>query len=271
MFVSVIIPTYKDVEALELILGALKLQTYKNFEVIIAEDNDSQEVINFLKDYKSDYKIKHFSHSDDGYQKPRALNEAIKVSSGYYLIFFDGDCLPYSNFLEAHVKASDEKKVLCGRRVNLGDVFSRNLRSKNLYVEDLEHNFLKYYFKIKRDGARHLECGIRIISSLKFQKLLKSEIALIGCNFSLHKDNLLKVNGFDESYPKNTTLADDVDLEWRLKAIDLSVESVKYTAHLLHLNHPRANRVVSNIDNLKVISKNKAENKFFCKDGILKS
>ena len=38
MKVSVIIAVYKDVEALELIIESLKNQTYKNFEVIIAED-----------------------------------------------------------------------------------------------------------------------------------------------------------------------------------------------------------------------------------------
>ena len=53
MKVSVIVPTYKDTQALELILDALKLQTYKDFEVIVAEDDDSDEVKVFLEKYKS--------------------------------------------------------------------------------------------------------------------------------------------------------------------------------------------------------------------------
>ncbi|WP_324171151.1 glycosyltransferase [Sulfurimonas sp.] len=270
MLVSVIIPTYKDLEALELILKALESQTYKNFEVVVAEDNDSDDVKEYLKDNNLKLKIKHYSQADDGYQKPKALNGAVKLCEGEYIIFFDGDCLPYSNFVEAHIGNANYNYVLCGRRVNLGDEYSHYLRSKKINVKELEKHFFKNYFKMKKDGARHLECGMKVILKLKFNKLLKTKTALIGCNFSLHKKNLLMINGFDESYSKNTTLADDVDLEWRLQALGLSVKSVKYSAHLLHLNHPRANRVRDNLDNLKIMNNKKLKNKFYCSSGILR-
>ena len=45
MQVSLIVAVYKDIEALSLIVKALKLQTYKNFELIIAEDNKSKKMI----------------------------------------------------------------------------------------------------------------------------------------------------------------------------------------------------------------------------------
>ena len=271
MLVSIILPTYKDTQALKLILDALKLQTYKEFEVVVAEDDNSDEVKVLLENYSSKYEIKHFSQVDEGYQKPKALNGAIGIAKGEYLIFFDGDCLPYSNFIAAHVKNAQVDRVLCGRRVNLGDEFSADLRSAKLNVSDLEHHFFKYYFDIKKDGARHVECGMKAISTLYMHKLMKKKTALIGCNFSLYKNKLVDVNGFDESYPKNTTLADDVDLEWRLQSIGLEVYSVKYTAYLLHLNHPRADRVGSNIENLNLMNQRRDKNHFFCKDGLIKS
>ena len=49
MKVSVIIAVYKDVEALELIIESLKNQTYKNFEVIIAEDEQDKKIQTFIK------------------------------------------------------------------------------------------------------------------------------------------------------------------------------------------------------------------------------
>jgi len=49
--VSVIITTYKDLEALGLTLDALILQDYKNIEVVIAEDDNDQSTIEFLKNY----------------------------------------------------------------------------------------------------------------------------------------------------------------------------------------------------------------------------
>ena len=53
--VTVLIPTYKDIVALKLILDALQYQTYTNFEIIVAEDDNSQETKDFLKNYKSKY------------------------------------------------------------------------------------------------------------------------------------------------------------------------------------------------------------------------
>ena len=52
MKASLIIAVYNDLEALGLILDALKTQTYKNFEVIIAEDGNSSEMKEFISKVK---------------------------------------------------------------------------------------------------------------------------------------------------------------------------------------------------------------------------
>ncbi len=52
MFTTILIPTYKDINALELILNSLKIQTYNKFDVIVAEDDNSIEVKHFLKNIK---------------------------------------------------------------------------------------------------------------------------------------------------------------------------------------------------------------------------
>ena len=60
MLVSLILPTYKDIVALRLILDALELQTYKKFELLVVEDDDAQATKDFLHSYNSDFTIKHF-------------------------------------------------------------------------------------------------------------------------------------------------------------------------------------------------------------------
>ena len=40
MLVSVIVAVYKDIEALELIMKSLNYQTYRNFELVVAEDGE---------------------------------------------------------------------------------------------------------------------------------------------------------------------------------------------------------------------------------------
>ena len=99
MKVSVIVAVYKDVEALELIIESLKNQTYKNFEVIIAEDGQDEKMQAFIKSIK-DLDIKHATQEDIGVRKSKSQNNGIKTSSGEYLIFIDGDCILYSDFIE---------------------------------------------------------------------------------------------------------------------------------------------------------------------------
>ncbi|MDH5396334.1 MAG: glycosyltransferase, partial [Gammaproteobacteria bacterium] len=44
---SIIVAVYKDIEALDLIIHALKKQTYRNFEVVIVEDNNADSMKNY--------------------------------------------------------------------------------------------------------------------------------------------------------------------------------------------------------------------------------
>ncbi len=273
IFVSVIIPTYKDVQALELILDALKLQTYKNFEVVVAEDDASEEVKFFLKNYSCVYDIKHFSHEDNGWRKAKAVNGAVKLSSGEYLVFFDGDCLPYSTFVESHVVLSETKRVLCGRRVNTGDGLTKQLREKSISVGQIEHGFFSFWSKFKKDKARHVEQGLYLFPKTFFYRCiiqyLDRKTRLVGCNFSLHKNDFLAINGFDESYPSGD-IADDVDIEWRLNAIGVKNKSCKYAANLIHLNHVRKERKEAHDKNSELMQMKQEANEFFCRDGLQK-
>jgi cellulose synthase/poly-beta-1,6-N-acetylglucosamine synthase-like glycosyltransferase len=271
MFVSVIIPTYKDIQALELILDALNLQTYKNFEVVIAEDDESAEVKELVKRYVAEYEIKHFSHEDKGWRKGKALNGAIMLATGDYLVFFDGDCLPYSTFIESHVVLSDKNKVLCGRRVNTGDQMTKQLRCGEITVNEIENNFFSFWKKFKKDKARHIEQGLYLFPNNFFYrsiiKILDKKKRLVGCNFSVHKSAMLKINGFDESYPTGD-VADDVDVEWRLNAIGVENKSCKYAANLIHLNHVRKDRKEGHKQNYALMLQKQDSKNFFCKSGI---
>ncbi|MDO9304109.1 MAG: glycosyltransferase [Sulfuricurvum sp.] len=269
MKVSIIVPTYKDPVALGLILEALEKQTYKNFEVIIAEDDNSPELATYIDNLKMPYPVQHVSQEDKGWRKAKALNQAIQIAEGDYLIFFDGDCLPYSTFVENHVLLSEGNRVLCGRRVNLGDGVSLALRNKTETVADIEKNFLKKLTALKNDGARHIEQGLDILSILPkaLFEVLGRKTRLVGCNFSVYKSKMVEINGFDEEYPTGD-IADDVDVEWRLNAIGVMNKSCKYAANLLHLNHSRSERKVQHDKNYVLMVEKQKKNQIRCSSGI---
>lgn len=274
MKVSVVVPAYKDVVALKLILEAFNRQTYKDFEVIVAEDDDSIEVSDLIAGFKSNYPIKHFQHKDVGYTtKPIAVNGSIRMSEGDYLIFIDGDTIPYSTFIDGHVELSKEGVALCGRRVNLGKDISDMIRNGEVCPYELERNYIKKYLFLKKSNTRHFEKGVYVKPNGFLHKIFSifdRNVHLLGSNFSCYKKDMLEINGSDEDMRPGAG-TDDVDIEWRLKAIGVKIISCKNTANLFHLFHERNdNRPERAEYNRKVMAEKKEKNQYRCTNGIYK-
>jgi len=269
MKISVIVAIYKDIEALELILDSLDNQSFDGeFEIIVAEDGRDIDVKNFIS--KLAYKnIIHTTQDDNGWQKNKSLNNAIKHSSGDFLIFLDGDCIPYSNFIEGYSKHIEEKTVLCGRRVDLGGEFSSKIRKKDYSLKDIENGYLKYYFKMKKDGARHYEEGIVFNTFLYNLKYKDKASHIVGCNFGLNKKDILDINGFNEDYI-TPAVGEDTDIEYRLVKNGCRLKAVRNLSNILHLHH----KVNFNDETMKIsmsiFDKTKQENQIICTNGIVK-
>ena len=269
MKVSVIVAVYKDIESLDLIVQALKKQTYTNIELVVAEDNNSQD----MKDYISSIdglEVKHTYQEDNGVQKARSLNNAILASSGEYLVFVDGDIIPYTTFIDGHVSLSERGKVLSGRRLNLNAKLSKDMRSGKIKSWNLEKNIFVSAFSLIFDRNARFEQGIYINPRgyiyNKFIKNRNRNVSLIGCNFSCFKDDMLTINGFDEGYGE-TSFADDMDLEWRFKAYGLSIKSCKNVANTFHLDHKKQNNPQL-VKFKKRFEENKKSLKYVCEFGL---
>ncbi|PLY10998.1 MAG: glycosyl transferase family 2 [Arcobacter sp.] len=270
MKVSIIIAVYKDVEALELIIESLRHQTYKNFEVIIAEDGKSEEMKTFVATVK-DLDIKHTTQEDNGVRKSNSQNQGIRASSGEYLIFIDGDCTLYIDFIEKHLAVSSEKSIVSGRRVNLGPKYSTMLRHKKITALWLEKNFIRKYFDIANDAKeeKHTEEGLRIKPHGLIHSLLKrrkKELPLLGCNFSCYRQAIYDINGFDEALG-NSAYASDTDLEWRFKGLGYKIVSAKYIANQFHLFHKRKSGTFKR-DMMDQIQTNKINKQYQCSKGL---
>jgi cellulose synthase/poly-beta-1,6-N-acetylglucosamine synthase-like glycosyltransferase len=267
--VSVIIAVYKDIEALNLIIEALKMQTYKNFEVIIAEDNNSKDMQNYINSIVN-LDVKHTYQEDTGVRKSRSQNNGILKSTGEYLIFLDGDIIPYTSFIAGHVSLAKKKRVLAGRRVNLNHYLSKRLREGSLHAYTIEKYYLLFAIVFSLDRNTRFEQGIYLNQDSFIYKLFlknrKRNTSLIGCNFSCFKEDILRLNGFDESYGMSS-LADDVDLEWRFKAYGCELISCKNIANTFHLFHKKQNNPTS-IEQKEYFNKNKKAKKYICDNGL---
>lgn len=270
---SIIISVYKDTDSLDLILESLCNQTIIPDEIIISEDGNSIEMSDYVEVAKEKYKkldINHLFQEDIGWRKNIALNRAIVASKYEYLIFIDGDCVPFDDFIENHLGQATKRIVLAGKRVELGENITREIRSKKLTVSKLTNNYWLYVIKLINDKTRHLEDILHISYKSFLSPYIKKEVNyIIGCNWSAFKEDILEINGFDETYTL-PSVGEDVDLGWRFRGLGIELKSCRYNANLVHLYHKKRFDSSQGIINNAILKKNFDANKFFCDNGIKK-
>jgi len=156
MKISVIIAFYKNFPFLDLILAGLQRQGYADFEVIIAEDDHVAATLDYIKKRSAEYPfaLKHVNQEEDlGFRKNEILNKAIARSSGDFLVFLDGDCIPHKHLLKEYAALAREGIAFYGRRV----MVSESLTNRLISTGNLRLLSLFYHVKY---GSRRLEDGI---------------------------------------------------------------------------------------------------------------
>ena len=142
--VSIIIPFYNGIDWLELSFVALGKQTFKDFEVIVADDGSREDVVARLEELmaRQPFPVTHLWQEDCGFRKNRMLNKAVVQSRAEYLIFLDGDCIPHRKFVEEHCKARREGFVVAGRRVALPAALSEGMSVGKVASPGFERNLV---------------------------------------------------------------------------------------------------------------------------------
>ena len=110
--ISIILTTYNSETWLEKVLWGYTMQSYIDFELIIADDGSTNETKNLIEKFQTKFKnpIIHVWQKDEGFQKTKILNKAIIKATCEYILFSDGDCIPRNDFVATHLK--NQKKVV---------------------------------------------------------------------------------------------------------------------------------------------------------------
>ena len=109
--VSIILPYFKKREFLEETIDSILNQTYKNFEIILIDDEISLNSEDFLKKIsKKDDRIKLIKNKKN-LGAGLSRNIAIKYSQGEYIAFCDCDDLWLPRKLENQLKFIKENKI----------------------------------------------------------------------------------------------------------------------------------------------------------------
>ena len=232
---SVIVSTYNNPRALSLVLAGLARQTVREFELLIADDGSGPETKAVIDRVARDahFPVRHVWHPDEGFRKCTILNQAIVAASGSYLIFFDGDCVPPAHTIAAHVHLAQRNRYLAGGKVLLSQRLTDRLTLDAVQRGDFER--LWFWWRDVEKRRRLLISRIPGIRFL-FDRNVKRPPGWRGENSSTFAEYVHRVAGFDERF---TYGLEDADFGHRLEATGVIGYSLRYTAPVFHLEHPR--------------------------------
>ncbi|MCD7949929.1 MAG: glycosyltransferase [Erysipelotrichaceae bacterium] len=105
---SIIIPTYNDVEALDMTIQCILKSDFKDYEILICDDGSNVDNLSIVSKYE--YPIRYFYQSDKGFRAAAARNMGILNAKGDICIFVDAGVLLqrhtlssfYQNIIETH-------------------------------------------------------------------------------------------------------------------------------------------------------------------------
>ncbi|MBZ0201141.1 MAG: glycosyltransferase [Ignavibacteriaceae bacterium] len=265
--VSVIISFYNKIDYLKLLLAGFERQSFRSFEIIIGDDGSKEDVTEEIEKLttKLSFPLKHLWQEDKGFRKNKMLNKTITAAAAPYLIFIDGDCVPHKEFVKEHTNAAQGGFCLTGRRVNLSSKITADLSEKNV-----SEGFLEKSLSLIPDGlfgnSYDVEKGFYFKSNILRNYFNKKKRGLLGCNFSIHKEEILKINGFDERY-EAPSIGEDTDIQFRLELNGVKIKSLNNIAVQYHLYHKLQERPQINLNLFEEVKKSRVA---FTPYGIIK-
>lgn len=234
---SVIISTYDQPIWLQKVLWGYEEQTFKEFEILIADDGSKSETLEVINNFInfSKLNIKHIWHEDNGFRKTIILNKAITKASGNYLIFTDGDCIPRKDFVETHLRLRRENVFLSGGYFklpkNISEAITKTIIQHQICFDLnwLLDKGLKKTFKTNKLTSQGFKEWF-------LNTFTPTKATFDGMNVSGWKNAVEKVNGFDERMQYG---GEDREIGERLMNVGYRFKQIRYSAICLHLYHDR--------------------------------
>ncbi len=175
--VTIIIPTYKRANCIDRAIQSILNQTYKDFEIIVVDDNDPdteyrKDLEKKMQKYEEDQRVIYIQHEKNK-NGAAARNTGIKIAKGEYITFLDDDDYFLSKRLEVLINALENNK-------EYDCAYSNNLITKNKKI--IGHNLATKSGQMKKE---------LLLGTFSFGS---------GSNMFFRASAIHNLNGFDESF-----------------------------------------------------------------------
>ncbi|MBX2881314.1 MAG: glycosyltransferase [Granulosicoccus sp.] len=249
---SVLFTTYNSPLWLQKVLWSLLEQTYRHFEIIIADDGSCSETRHMIDGMVAEFEtsklsLSHVWQSDQGFRKCRILNKSLMHAAYDYIVFTDGDCVLRNDFLETHAKRRKTGCYLSGTYFKLPMQTSEAISRDDIVSQRcFDRRWLVANGLSGNRGRLKLARNARLTHWLN--RLTPTACNLKGSNASAWKSDLLAVGGLDERLHSG---GQDRELGVRLQNHGIHARHVRYDAICLHLDHARGYRDVAKVKDIR--------------------
>jgi len=235
MKTTVIVTVYNRPAMLIACLRALALGTQRVDEVVVSDDGSSEDNVRRMQAVFPDlpFPVRFVRQEDRGYRLAAARNNALRQATGDYIISLDCDILLMPDAVMAHVKSARCGWFLAANRACVGAVETEEALQQAMHPRLLEVLWEDTDRCHLRRAHRQFQRNVWL-RRLGLAKRHKPKI--LGCHFSIFREDIERVNGFDEAYV-GWGLEDD-DFAMRLHKAGVRGRSLILEARALHLWHP---------------------------------
>ncbi|OFZ65898.1 MAG: glycosyl transferase family 2 [Betaproteobacteria bacterium RBG_16_56_24] len=241
MHIALIVTTYNRPVALAAVLEGCMAQTDTDFEVIVADDGSAQDTFDLVAAYqaRAPFAIKHVWQEDAGFRAAAIRNRALAATDAEYIMFIDGDCVPPPEFVAGHRRLAERGWFLSGNRMMLTQALTEEVLHDKLPVHLWRAGD---WLKARRRGQIERLLPLLRLPDIGWlrKKFPKRWQGAKTCNLSAWRDDLLRVNGLDESY--TGWGLEDSDLVIRLLRSGIYNKSARFSAPVFHLWHRENDR-----------------------------
>jgi glycosyltransferase involved in cell wall biosynthesis len=232
--VALCVITYQRPRHLRLALESIARQRgiTGGLEVIVSDDGSTDDTPQVVRQFAEQalFPVKFLTHPHQTFQAARCRNKAAAAATAPYLMFVDGDCILPPNHVATHLAQRRPGTALIGDCVYLSQQQAANVDTTTI-ARGQFGQWLTF-------AERRRLWGIWLkYAWYNLRRHPRKPYKLRSGDFSIHRADFERVNGFDENFCGWG--GEDDDLGRRLRKAGMRLQSIVNRTFSFHLWHPR--------------------------------
>jgi glycosyltransferase involved in cell wall biosynthesis len=237
MKISVLTTIFNRPEHLRLMVASLAAQTRVPDEIVVADDGSDAATVAAMNRLLPACGIPAtvVRQEKDGYRLAAARNRALRAASGDVVLFLDCDIALLPDAVAVHERLARPGRLLCGNRALLDEAATKALIAAVPAPSAADWE-LAWTAADTRERVAAARLFAHQAALRRWHLARPHKPKLLGCHFSLCREDVERVNGFDENFV-GWGYEDD-DFARRLYAAGVQPWSVIEETRAMHLWHP---------------------------------